>query len=119
MGAEQGGRFDAVIGLGQAGIGVMNHPNAYPLRIANFYTGAQAILEVETRPKLLITRTGTREKRGADSDLNEWFVETVTKNVFEHRSSRDRVTIAALPAGVAKIPETRVRRLRSLDCIYR
>lgn len=54
MALEQHVRLDAVVRLLNAGVGVVNRTDAYPLGFTDFHTCAYAIFEVKSRNEFLV-----------------------------------------------------------------
>lgn len=86
----------------------MNDANTDPLSLSYFQTCTKTILKVEHGAHLPVTYASTGKQRCTDTRFDKGSVEAISNNVFEYRSSGNRVStaglITALPIRIPNVP---------------
>ncbi len=109
MAVEQRIGLDAIVGLLDAGVGVVSRTDADALGVADLQAQADTVFEVEGRTQVLLANLGAGEDGDADTGFDEGLHLALAEFVDEHRGEGQRMlvgrpAVVTFPVGVARIP---------------
>ena len=76
--------FDAVVGVLDASVGIVNSPQAYLLAASETQAGTESILELKGGPKIIVFYFGVFESRDSDTRFQVRFYRSRAELVHEH-----------------------------------